>query len=114
MKASIIKKIEEIKKKPEHIRKRYAVVCTAIAMFFVLIVWVVSIKVQNSASDKAILNQEQLDVLDELGQQKKSLEDTAGQIKDTVNQMPNPSEMPQNGNTEQKNPQASPEEGFNK
>jgi|GEM_PF-4166732 len=35
--------IEEVKRKPEHIRKRYLVACVACSMFFVLIIWSLTI-----------------------------------------------------------------------
>lgn len=41
---NIQKKIEEIKKKPEHIRIRYVWFLTAFCMFFILLIWEISIK----------------------------------------------------------------------
>lgn len=95
MKEAILNKIEKIKKKPEHIRRRYAIICTAISMVFVLIVWAISIRVQTSTMSQTNINQDQLDVLNELGTQKKSLEDTANSIKDMTNQIPESSNSPQ-------------------
>lgn len=31
--------VEEVKAKPEHVRERYVVACVAVSMFFVVIVW---------------------------------------------------------------------------
>ena len=54
---NIQEKIEEIKKKPEHIRVRYAWFLTAICMFFVLLIWEVSFRmnmesIQNNPDSK--------------------------------------------------------------
>lgn len=41
---NIQRKIEEIRRKPEHIRIRYVWFLTAFCMFFVLLIWEISIK----------------------------------------------------------------------
>lgn len=40
----ISEKIEEIRKKPEHIRLRYVWGLVAVSMFFVIIIWIFSLK----------------------------------------------------------------------
>ena len=37
-------KIEEIRQKPEHERMRYVWIMVSVSMFFVIIIWVVSLK----------------------------------------------------------------------
>lgn len=41
---NINKKIEEIRRKPEHIRHRYVLGAVAISMLLILIIWIFSIK----------------------------------------------------------------------
>jgi hypothetical protein len=41
---SISNKIEEIRKKPEHIRMRYVWLAVAVSMFFILVIWVFSLE----------------------------------------------------------------------
>lgn len=50
---SLSDKIEEIRKEPEHIRHRYVLVAVAVSMFFILIIWLFSLKESfNLSSDK--------------------------------------------------------------
>ncbi len=44
MPINLDKKIEEIRRKPEHIRHRYVLGAVAISMLLVLIIWIFSIK----------------------------------------------------------------------
>ena len=48
---NISKKIEEIRKKPEHVRLRYVWGAVVVSMFFIILIWVFSIK-QNIKSSK--------------------------------------------------------------
>jgi hypothetical protein len=41
---NIQEKLEEIKKQPEHIRMRYVIAFVSVSMFFVLVIWAVSLK----------------------------------------------------------------------
>jgi K+-transporting ATPase A subunit len=41
---NIQEKLEEIKKQPEHIRMRYVIAFVSVSMFFVLVIWVISLK----------------------------------------------------------------------
>lgn len=60
---SISDKIEEIRKKPEHVRMRYVWVGVAIAMFFIIIIWLFSLgetfknSVPRLKEEKSIQNQ---------------------------------------------------------
>ncbi len=40
----IIKKIEQIREKPEHIRMRYVIICVTISTLLIVGVWVMSLK----------------------------------------------------------------------
>lgn len=60
---SISDKIEEIRRKPEHIRMRYVWAGVAIAMFFIIIIWLFSLEeafknsVPRLKEEKSIQNQ---------------------------------------------------------
>jgi Na+/H+ antiporter NhaC len=48
---NIQKKIEAIRQKPEHIRMRYVWVMVAISMFFIIIIWLISLSSMKNDSD---------------------------------------------------------------
>lgn len=78
----IKEKIEEIRQKPEHIRIRYVWALVAICMVFVIIIWVISLKAQNNSNTGAeIKSPLDANTLNELQDQKKSLEDSVGNLK---------------------------------
>ena len=82
-------KIEEIRRKPEHIRLRYVWALTIIFTLFIIIIWAFSFKSQNDAVKMPAISEEQKNILDEFGQQKESLKDAAGEMKNALNnQMP--------------------------
>mgnify|MGYP006936277095 CR=1 FL=1 len=45
---NLIKKIEEVRRQPEHVRMRYVWTCVAISMMFVVFLWLFSIKIMFS------------------------------------------------------------------
>lgn len=64
MRWSIQDWVEEVKQKPEHIRQRYVIGCVATSMFFVIIVWSLTVtegfkksiaKTQSTAANGGIL-----------------------------------------------------------
>ena len=75
-------KIEEIRQKPEHIRIRYVWACVSVSMVFVIAIWIISIAVQNKKSNPSeiIPNQQ---ILNQFQDQKKSLQDMTGQMKNS-------------------------------
>lgn len=81
---SIQEKIEEIRKKPEHIRLRYVWGLTFFSLAIVILIWIISISAQKEApKDETILeNQQQL--MESFQDQKKSLQDTTSQMKDLI------------------------------
>jgi len=91
---SIQDKIDEIRKKPEHIRIRYVWMWVAISMVLIIVIWIVSIVTQNrdSNAEKSLYNSQ---VLEQFQNKKKSIENSSGQIKNNLQQ--------EIGNLERKN-----------
>jgi hypothetical protein len=103
-------KIEEIRRKPEHIRVRYAWMYTAIVMFFVILIWIMSFsagKEDSTQSDAAII---QPDILNQFQEGKKSLKDTTDQIKGVTQSLKEQGQAQNNMDESQKN--MSGQEGF--
>ena len=80
-------KIEEIRKKPEHIRIRYAWGCAAAATFLVIIIWIISLTSQNEPeiTDQEFFTPEQLEPIDDLKTSGQDLKNATEKLKDTVN-----------------------------
>ena len=66
-------KIEEIRRKPEHVRLRYVWVCVAISMVFVVGIWVLSLKNRNYQAQNSGEVAGQASIFDELKKQKETL-----------------------------------------
>lgn len=82
-------KIDEIRRKPEHIRMRYVWVCVSISMVFVLAVWALSIKSRSYQYRMEVPGQVagEASIFDELKTQKESLNEyqqQMGNIKETL------------------------------
>lgn len=76
--------IEKIQKKPEHVRLRWALGLTFFSMLFIILIWFVSLSVKNQKnSNETSTSEEQKAILEEFNQQKKSLKDTASEMKNT-------------------------------
>ncbi|MDQ1283776.1 MAG: hypothetical protein QG620_124 [Patescibacteria group bacterium] len=78
---SIQNKIEQIRRKPEHVRMRYA---CGYAIFFtalVVAVWFLSLAAQRDANREPLISEDQKKLFEDFGTQKKSLQDTTGQMK---------------------------------
>lgn len=94
---SIQDKIDEIRKKPEHIRLRYVWALTAVSAFFIIIIWIFAFSAQGKKeSDRQVPTQQ---ILDDLGKQSKSIKDAASNLKGAFdsqsgaqNQTPEPSD----------------------
>jgi len=62
---SIYDKLEEIRKKPEHVRMRFVWAMVTLSMIFVLVIWAISMKadqkkdveIMNAATSSEIVNQ---------------------------------------------------------
>lgn len=81
---SLQDKIDQIRRKPEHIRLRWALVLASVFTLFIVIIWIFSIKAQSQEEKTPEITEEQKSIMDEFGQQKKSLKDAAGDIKNTL------------------------------
>lgn len=76
---NISSKIEEIRRKPEHIRVRYVWLFVFISMLFVIILWVFSLKdsFPNESETSTEAGLSTTGIINEFGQQKKSLDATS-------------------------------------
>lgn len=81
-------KIEEIRRKPEHIRIRYVWACVSVSMVFVIAIWIISIAVQNKKSNPSEIIPDQ-QILNQFQDQKKSLEDVTSQMKNNFQKQAN-------------------------
>ena len=86
---NIQKKLEEIRQKPEHIKLRYTYFSVAISMFFIIILWFFSIKSRQDDSLDPVLDSDQGNIINQLGEQKQSLQNAAGQMKDAFREVQN-------------------------
>lgn len=79
-------KVEEIRKKPEHIRMRYVWFFVAVSMLFVIIIWIFSLVTsqQNTRTDSTNSDPFNSDIFDQFGDQKKALDDTRKNIQDSL------------------------------
>ena len=48
----IKQKIEEINRKPEHVRKKFMYAAVFVCMIFVIIIWIMSVKINLSSSNQ--------------------------------------------------------------
>jgi hypothetical protein len=84
----LAEKIEEIKRKPEHIRLRYIWFFVAVSMFFVVSLWIFSFKAQNSYKAEDASQIVNLDSFgSEIEQQKNLLQQTNENIQDNSNKI---------------------------
>lgn len=84
---NIFNKIEEIRRQPDHIRLRWAWGLTAVGMFFIVIIWMISFSTQISGlkSEEKIENSlNNGSAMQELSAQKKSIEDATSQLKNVL------------------------------
>jgi hypothetical protein len=83
-------KIEEIRKKPEHIRLRWAWGLTAVCMLLVIFIWFLSIRSQREIQSEKPLFGEQQNIIDQFNMQKQSIKDTADGMKKVLESQPQP------------------------
>lgn len=84
---NIFNKIDEIRKQPDHIRLRWAWGLTAVGMFFIIIIWMISFSAQISSLNsekKPVNNTNNGSAMQELSAQKKSIEDATSQLKNVL------------------------------
>lgn len=95
-------KIDEIRRKPEHIRIRYVWMCVAVSMVLIIVIWIISLVAQNKQKNSAdALSKQQL--MEQFKDQKKSIEDVTGQMKDLQGQTKNGMNNGQNSNLNNEN-----------
>ena len=85
-KMNIQDKIDEIRKKPEHIRIRYVWMWVAICMVFIVTIWIISIIAQNKESESEN-NFSNKQFLEQFQSEKKSIEDSTSQIRNNFKQV---------------------------
>jgi len=77
------RKLEEIRRKPAHIRLRYTYAAVAISMFFILVLWFFSL----SENIGKASNSKKQNVFEELSSQKKSLKDATTDVKKSLDDL---------------------------
>jgi hypothetical protein len=85
-------KIDEIRRKPEHIRIRYAWGCAACVTFLVIIIWIVSLTAKNSQDEitnQEIFTQEQMKPIDDLKTSGQDLKNATEKLQDAANSAQN-------------------------
>jgi len=73
----VFEKIEQIRKKPEHIRRRYALVCVVISMVFVFVIWMMSLKSSFNDSEKVLDDESRLQIMSGLEEVKDIKDDVS-------------------------------------
>lgn len=79
-------KLEEIRKKPEHIRLRYVWAMVAISMFFVIIIWFFSLKSSQTETAPVMNSIDTSKITDQFNEGKQSLENASEGFKSTLEQ----------------------------
>ena len=104
---NIFDKIEEIRSKPEHVRLRWAWGLTAVFMVGIIFLWLIILKSQSfNFSQKFPESNSDFSV--NFNEQKKSLKDAVGQLKNAVNDPSQQADTP----SAQNNPDNNSTEGF--
>jgi len=80
----LLAKVDEIKQQPEHVRVRYVWICTAISMVLVFVVWFLSFKSASLNFENPKLTQEQIQILNNMANQKKGIQDATDQMKKSL------------------------------
>jgi len=62
----IFEKIEQIREKPEHIRRRYVFICVTISMVLVFGIWMMSLKNSFNSSEKIIKEEDRVQMIQEI------------------------------------------------
>ncbi len=88
-------KIEEIRRKPEHIRRRYVIILVAICMVFVIIFWIFSLDINWRDSRS---NQTEDNFINELNDNKQSIKEELGEMNEIKDNLGNILEEDAQGN----------------
>ncbi len=79
------RKIEEIRKKPEHIRLRYVYGMIAVSMFFIILLWIFSYTTDTKKNPTMELKNRE--IIRDFQENKKSLQDAANDTKKALNDL---------------------------
>jgi predicted PurR-regulated permease PerM len=82
-------KIEEIRKKPEHIRLRYVWAMVAISMFFIIIIWFFSLKASQTQTAPVTSGIDTSAITDQLNQGKESIQSAGEGFQNALNNSAN-------------------------
>lgn len=80
----IYDKLEEIRKKPEHIRLRYVWLMVAISMAFILIIWIISLKSEQETTAPAMEGIDTSNITEQFNQGKESLQNVTEGFKSAL------------------------------
>ena len=81
---NIQKKIEEIRRKPESVRLRYAWGFSFVCLFLILIIWIISFIAQRDRSENENFPKSQQEIIEEFRESKKGITDTAKDMKSAI------------------------------
>jgi hypothetical protein len=79
-------KIEEIRRKPEHVRLRYVYLFTAISAVLIIIIWFISLSGQKDQSANSDSESDTQQLMNSLTEQKESITDAALDVKSAMEQ----------------------------
>lgn len=83
----LMEKIEDIRRKPEHIRKRYVWFFVGISMMFIVMIWFFSFDSRIAKPTGSVDPYEGLgDIADQFDAQKDSMRTTIDSVKDVIGQ----------------------------
>jgi len=83
---SLQNKIEEIRKKPEHIRLRYVWALVAVSMFFIIIIWFFSLKNSQTQTASPLNSVDTSAITEQFNTGKQSLESASEGFQNTLTQ----------------------------
>lgn len=86
---SLQNKIEEIRRKPEHIRLRYVWALVAISMFFVIIIWFFSLKASQTQTASPLNSVDTSAITEQFNTGKQSLENASEGFQNALNNSAN-------------------------
>jgi len=85
---SLQNKIEEIRRKPEHIRLRYVWALVIISMFFIIIIWFFSLKNSQTQTASPLNSVDTSAITEQFNTGKQSLQNASEGFNNTLNQQP--------------------------
>lgn len=83
----LMEKIEDIRKKPEHIRRRYVLFCVCVSAIFILMIWFFSFGNNNTNQPNSLDSSVDLrNITSQFDDQKKSIQSTVDGVTGVMNQ----------------------------